>query len=584
METPKPLRTSYGLLGGALTLFLALLILPTSHWIASLQTRMLVAPPGEFTVVLKDMGVKELPYNADPAAVERTRKEIVERFANDYNVQLAAAVSYYPPMNSLTGDAQSTARLAPLRALKLKFPEHRVTLSAHILRYASSYLGIHRDQEVETYNSGKPFPASTSKVTPPSAEYLAAYDKDAKDGEEADPENAYFPLMRSVGYFAANRDSEGIAALLRAGQKPHMNDYTDDDANASWKAYEIAYGPQSAVTRACVSSALLFPHYARMRSVARLAVYEAAKAEEAGRKEEGFAIRHAMLHISSLLRTDSHSAIGTLVGIACAAIMTTRPGGELTDYEHVPTEQRQGMRRDLYLSYLRKIDKPSEADWTLKELEAGAKTRELINTGFAKADLFKGQVDGLLDQWTLDMVLLTNALELLALGGAMLLLIKLRKDTGNTPITVAIGLCTAFFALALLAHWSEVFVAFRMIFHNLTDTTQNLTNEGASPFSAFRTSVPVFKGCIVGLSMLGPILMLALLGLVRLLNPKETGSVVASGLRTGGLGIALALLVAYGAALGVTLQKEQTANAQLDRFSRDQPRYLAEIQGKPWPL
>ena len=58
---------------------------------------------------------------------------------------------------------------------------------------------------------------------------------------------------------------------------------------------------------------------------------------------------------------------------------------------------------------------------------------------------------------------------------------------------------------------------------------------------------------------------------------------VASGLRTGALAAALLLMVAYGATLFVTLQKEAQANSALDRILQSEPRYLAELQGRSWP-
>src|SRR5262249_19181922 len=120
MENPRPPLTSYGLFGGTLLLFLVLLLLPATHWISSLQSRMLVNTPGEYAIILNDLGVKETPYRGNPKAMERARKEVVEREVNDYDIQLASACAFQAS-NTVTGEASSTARIAPFRALKERF-------------------------------------------------------------------------------------------------------------------------------------------------------------------------------------------------------------------------------------------------------------------------------------------------------------------------------------------------------------------------------------------------------------------------------------------------------------------------------
>ncbi|HLK57939.1 MAG TPA: hypothetical protein VKU00_15335 [Chthonomonadaceae bacterium] len=262
--------------------------------------------------------------------------------------------------------------------------------------------------------------------------------------------------------------------------------------------------------------------------------------------------------------------------------MTTRPGGVLTSYDKVPSEQRPAMRRDAYVAYLRKIGHAPESDWAQQELDAGPKTRAVLEAGMTQSILGGKQLEGLFQQWTLNMLLLINALELLILGGAMLLLTALRRDTGNTPLMVALMLFSVFVILALagpFTHWVEAFMAFHSVVQNLSGTDTSPT----SFQDMLRSSVPIMKASVLGLSLMGPLLALLILGFLRLVRSKEPGSVVASGLRTGGLAAALILMAVYGATLFVTLQKEAQANSALDRILQSEPRYLAELQGRSWP-
>lgn len=92
--------------------------------------------------------------------------------------------------------------------------------------------------------SSRPNPQS---LIPPAAEHLAAYDRDAKEGERLDPDNAYFPLMRAVGLFAARRDKEAIEAIERASRKPRWEDYTNEEAEAHLHLLAKAFGRQPAI-------------------------------------------------------------------------------------------------------------------------------------------------------------------------------------------------------------------------------------------------------------------------------------------------------------------------------------------------
>ena len=66
---------------------------------------------------------------------------------------------------------------------------------------------------------------------------LEAFDRDAAAGERLDPDNAFFPLMRSVGLFAEHRDDEALAAIQRAGAKPRFQEYAlGSAAHSHWNA------------------------------------------------------------------------------------------------------------------------------------------------------------------------------------------------------------------------------------------------------------------------------------------------------------------------------------------------------------
>lgn len=110
-----------------------------------------------------------------------------------------------------------------LRGLFDRFGD-RPSLCAHILRY-STLSGVSIRRREETLGVGAPPPPQP----PPPPEVLAEFDRVAAQGERLDPDNAFFPMMRAVGYFAGKRDREAVQALLRASRKSRYDDYTNEE-------------------------------------------------------------------------------------------------------------------------------------------------------------------------------------------------------------------------------------------------------------------------------------------------------------------------------------------------------------------
>ena len=220
-----------------------------------------------------------------------------------------------------------------------------------------------------------------------------------------------------------------------------------------------------------------------------------------------------------------------------------------------------------------------EAAWAQSELDAGATTKAIIASGYRLAPYGEQPIYGLFDRWKFDMVIFVNALELLVLGGAMLILAKARLDTGIAPAMVTLGLLAAFFTYALTARWPEALGIYRDVVEKQIALFLSANSLGKAP----QDSAFAAKAIFVAATLIGPGLMILMLGIIRVWRPKRTGSVLASGLRTGGLALALALLVCYAVMIVATLQIDARIGAGLDRRLQNETVYLAELQGKKIP-
>ncbi len=405
------------LAGLALGALLALLIAPQTRWLARVQWTASLGLYHPFPWCLPDADSYTLSRRGD-----RAREDAVAaRRPGDFPLQLAHTTTVY---------AAREQQIARLRALKGVFP-NTPSLEANALRYAT-LSAVHFSRSEEYLLSGEPMPKTDAYSPPPTAAAdTAAFDQDCADGERLDPDNAFFPFMRAVGLFAAHRDAEALAAVRREGTKTQWNEDLADEPTGQWRLHEEAYGDPNALWREQSMADVLLPEYARLRAVARVATYLAVEDERAGRRQDGMAIRHALMRCGGLMRAQSKFVIGSLVGIAITQVAAGRPGGTPPlSIKLTPSEQERAnrgesvylnLRTAAYLAYLHKIGQDDEARWVQSETAAAIKARAIINNGQLRPDLNKPYVT-LSALWAADLLVIGNVLWLLLLGGVAALM------------------------------------------------------------------------------------------------------------------------------------------------------------------
>ncbi len=345
-------------LGLALGVLLALLIAPQTRWLVRLQTLTLLH---QYHPLLPPTWAGGTPayYTTSEANDTRLYHAAAARHPGDFLLQYAAAT---------LGSRLQT--ISNLRALASRFPNNPILL-ANLLRYESS--GIHSNRTDDFLLIQEPIP-KTLPFVPSTPETLASFDRDAAAGERADPDNAYFPLMRASGLFAARRDAEALAAVQRASVKPSWREYLTDDDEAQWRLHTEAFHDPGAMPQASLAGGQSLWQYSSLRETARLVAYQAVLKEQAGHREEGLALRETLFRCGDLMRVQSAPLIGSLVGIAIAAISEVRPGGPFVkDDASLPPEQKAQKRLDTYCAYVIKIGHP-EAARRAREEEAARRS------------------------------------------------------------------------------------------------------------------------------------------------------------------------------------------------------------------
>lgn len=634
------MRTSFTfrrvLAGLTVGILLALLLWPGSGWLVRSQFTATLPIPSSaapWSVVEGEMlqtGVVRQEQVQDRLAETslkegfRRLRETAASIPNDYLLQYGAAVM----IPSASGQLDSKTKVDRLRALASRFPD-RPGPYAGALRYATQGEVLLHRAELDWFS---PNPSNRNVASEqPDPLDLAAYDADAREGERLDPNNAFFPFMRSIGLFAAHRDAEALSEIEQASLKPNWNEYVSDDADGELKLFEQAFGQVGTLPRVGVAAAILFPQYAQLKSASRVAICVAGNDEEAGKVENGLAIREAIRRCGALLRSRGSTIICSLVGSSIEEISLLRPAGApIANYAPTTDGEAKHDRkvRDDYDAYLRNTghgDRVAAADAELGKVEA---VRRIGQEGLGTSVF--DNVDGTVMPWLAGLLLLSGTVWMVLLwgvGSAVANLPRIRTREGlpgwarasvvagvvcGVAATVAaiaqnaITLSLPIFLAILVAGVILVYTtpskvrALRQVaafgtalggvgvflsgpVWHFTTTAWPVATDVVCQSGNFTFDAPPLDSATAFMVLAVPVLSVLFFGAVSLLwrTPLSVG--LARGFHACGMPIACFLMLGYCAILPCTLQREAQLEHGLQRTLQQEGPFLAQQEGREWP-
>ncbi|MDX1933352.1 MAG: hypothetical protein SFU56_12155 [Capsulimonadales bacterium] len=410
-------------------------------WVTRLQLRLVA---GQGLPMVREV----LGRNGQTGPEARRNAEYARSVPNDVEVQIAEAISSgdRKRTNQPGDDGKDVAnsQIDSLRSVAARFPDRPETHATVLRMMCGSVLtGVPRDEnwmlggegfDAERVEKARKENAEKRKRLDPVR--LSQFEAAARAGERCDPDNAFFPQMLAAVLFTQYRDEEAIAALHRAAAKRTWDDYTTAEVNGRRRQLRETQGETGTVPNMSIAASTLFPQYASMRSLARVATYVAAEKEKKGDLDGGFAIRHDMARIGSKMRVEGHSLIANLVGIAITAISGSHPGGNvISDKEDRSndTELRVARKLEAYVTYLNRTGHPEEAVWFLAENQKMHAVKRIT----ARLDLGVFDISGMLVLtvlWGITLLLLGLAGWLIVLGGVATLLSRTRHFREARPL------------------------------------------------------------------------------------------------------------------------------------------------------
>ncbi len=449
----KALRLRTVLVAIAVLVFAISLVVPSTGWVLRTQLRMLVSTFPEKALLLL-AGIKPERIGLSPSEADFIKAETKKRLhqasqqhPDKEKMQIAFCV-LTEPISELP---------VHLRDLLKRFPNSPL-LHATILRYdCYERIRLRREGiEVLSKVSTQQKPSFTPpEPPPPNPQHITDFERIAAKGEQLDPDNAFFPMMRAIGLFAAHRDDDALKALIRASKKKRWDDYKLEEREGTMQLWESAFGKPNGLTKSYIAGLELVPHIRLIRAMTRVAVHKAVELERKGKLAEGLEIRSALIRCAQLMREQQKSRLPSLIAPAIAHIALVHPKGEPLP-EPKGRQERGELIQVRFINYLQQIGQAEKAKWVKAGLQANEQVRNELHQQVLRSPF----LDTLAFVWLMGLTFLSAIAILLAVwfGATIVLTIeqlvaRIKQTNVSEQKPMKFGLVLLFAIWLMMAVW-----------------------------------------------------------------------------------------------------------------------------------
>jgi hypothetical protein len=233
-------------------------------------------------------------------------EQVIQRYPNDWRAQHAWA--------DLAKDGkEAVARYDKIIA---RFPDKAALYAGRVIRYAQI---VSYSRPEEFWLTGQQPSGELKKADPSDSERAIVAVREAM---KVEPDNAFYNYAMASYLFGLHRDDEALAQMAEGARKPRYDSHAHDSALSRIHVDKLAHG--TPVSRIAAMSAVLLPHCARERSVARLVVWYGKQAEQKGKHALALERFSHVMRMGEHLIVGSHMLIEALVGVAIEAVGSSR--------------------------------------------------------------------------------------------------------------------------------------------------------------------------------------------------------------------------------------------------------------------
>lgn len=484
--------------------------------------------------------------------------------------RIAAATALVPGGADSEDDSRETWRrlAAAMEDLVAELPASAAVRAAAIRAYCGPSSG-RSVLDVSTGASSEPGAPSPRDV----ASVRAVADRvlvHAKEGERADPANAFFPAMRSLALFAQGESASALRALHDAAARTEWCDYVAEEVRGWWCMRADLTGRPGAWARAADLTGARLAHHRHLRALSHLAADHAMRREMSGDAAAGAAIRSDMLRLGGLVRTESSTVVGTLTGMAMARGALARPGG--APALRSPDGQRWDRGRwdrEIVDRYVRYLEQHNLRDH-VEEVRAEAATWPEVRRVTGDADWLMPRIWAVTLWWSLAVYVLLASLWFAGLrvgaGFAARRGVLARGARLALVVHVILGI-----ALLLPAAAGLVLAVLR---HPLEEIGADRGGTASSMSVAFAGLVCVVAAALVWFTLVAA---------VRAMRRRTSGQGATEWYRHAAGPVAMAHMVLWALAIGLMARAEQSASNALSQAVTHEGRYVAGLRHQPWP-
>ena len=149
-----------------------------------------------------------------------------------------------------------------------------------------------------------------SAFTAPTGNYKASllHLKDLDNrGEQIDPDNAFWLVMKAAILYTLHQDEAADKALVRVSNMRYWRPYQNMTILAQFNIANRALGRRSAITELCeLATTWNIGINEMLTLMSNVAISDAIQLEKEGHISQGLAIRHALIYLGGLIRGYSY--------------------------------------------------------------------------------------------------------------------------------------------------------------------------------------------------------------------------------------------------------------------------------------